>query len=73
MMNDLTEFLRARASEDLASGDDDRRARGQIVLMFTGWTANTPESFRNELRWLAGLYSGHPEWRALNVGPQLPA
>jgi len=64
-MNELLEFLRVRASEDLTHPGEDRWARGRVVLMFTSNVGNTPESYRAELRWLAGLYSGHPEWAAL--------
>jgi hypothetical protein len=53
-VNSLLRFLRDRASEDLASCDEDRQARGRVVLMITGLTANTLESARRELQWLAG-------------------
>jgi hypothetical protein len=61
-LNGLMAFLRDRANEDLISGDEERRARGRTVFMIAGLVANAPERFGGELRWLAGHYSGHPEY-----------
>jgi hypothetical protein len=61
-LNGLMAFLRDRANEDLISGDEERRARGRTVFMIAGLVANAPERFGGELRWLAGHYSGYPEY-----------
>ena len=34
--------------------------------MVVGITANVPESVAPELLWLAGHYSGHPDWAELD-------
>jgi hypothetical protein len=61
----VAEFLRARSAEDMASPDGERRARGRVVAMVTGISANVLESVEPELLWLAGHYSGHPDWAEL--------
>lgn len=62
-LNELAEFLRLRAAEDLASGDGLRRARGRAVAMLVGQVGNVPEHFTMELVWLATHYADHPDYR----------